>query len=249
VPGRLSGKVALITGAARGQGAAEAELFCREEARVVLADIRDAEGEAHAQALRSSGDEAIYGHLDVSVDADWDAAIGAAESEFGPLDVLVNNAGVVSFSGVADCSEEEWTEVVAVNQTGVFLGMRAAAPSMRRAGAGSIVNVSSIFAVNAVPGYFAYQSSKAAVVQMTRAAAVDLAPDRIRVNCVLPGLILTPMTETEPEEMVAANIEMTPLGRGGESEEVASGVLYLASDEASYVTGAVLPIDGGYTAQ
>ena len=139
--------------------------------------------------------------------------------------------------------------MLTVNQTGVFLGMRAATPSMRRAGGGSIVNVSSIFAVNAVRGYFAYQASKAAVVQMTRAAAVDLAPERIRVNCVLPGLILTPMTETEPEEAVATNIEMTPLGRGGEPEEVAGGVLYLASDEASYVTGAVLPIDGGYTAQ
>jgi NAD(P)-dependent dehydrogenase (short-subunit alcohol dehydrogenase family) len=241
--------VALITGAARGQGATEAEHFCREGARVVLADVRDTEGEERAAALRSAGHEALYRHLDVSLEGDWELAIGAAESEFGPLDVLVNNAGIVSFSGVADCSPEEWNEILAVNQTGVFFGMHAAMPSMRRAGAGSIVNVSSIFAVNAVRGYFAYQASKGAVVQMTRAAAVELAPDGIRVNCVLPGLIVTPMTETEPEESVAANIEMTPLGRGGEAEEVASGVLYLASDEASFVTGAVLPIDGGYTAQ
>lgn len=241
--------MALITGAARGQGATEAELFCREGARVILGDVRDTEGEQRADALRSAGHEAIYRHLDVCVNGDWDLAIGAAESEFGPLEVLVNNAGIVSFSGVGDCSPEEWNEVVAVNQTGVFLGMRAATPSMRRAGGGSIVNVSSIFAINAVRGYFAYQASKAAVVQMTRAAAVDLAPEGIRVNCVLPGLIFTPMTETEPAEAVAANVEMTPLGRGGEPEEVAGGVLYLASDEASYVTGAVLPIDGGYTAQ
>jgi NAD(P)-dependent dehydrogenase (short-subunit alcohol dehydrogenase family) len=247
--GRLAGKVALVTGAARGQGAAEAELFCREGARVVLADLRDAEGEGRAEALRSAGHEAIFRHLDVSVSGDWGLAIGAAESTFGPLDVLVNNAGVVSFAGLADCSPEEWSEVVAVNQTGVFNGMRAAAPGMRRAGAGSIVNISSIFGISAVPGYFAYQASKAAVVQMTRAAAVELAPVGIRVNCVLPGLIFTPMTETEPEEAVAANIEMTPLGRGGQPEEVAAGVLYLASDEASYVTGVALAIDGGYTVQ
>jgi 3alpha(or 20beta)-hydroxysteroid dehydrogenase len=249
VPGRLSGKVALITGAAGGQGAVEAELFCREGARVVLADVLDEDGEAHAEALRSAGHDAIYRHLHVAVPRDWDLAIGTAESEFGSLDVLVNNAGIVRFSGVADCSTEEWDEVVAVNQTGVFLGICTAAPSMRRAGGGAVVNVSSIFGVSAVPGYFAYQASKAAVLQMTRAAAVDLASDGIRVNCILPGLIFTPMTETEPEEMVAANIERTPLGRGGQPEEVASGVLYLASDEASYVTGVELPIDGGYTAQ
>jgi NAD(P)-dependent dehydrogenase (short-subunit alcohol dehydrogenase family) len=247
--GRLSGKVALITGAARGQGAVEAELFCREGARVVLADVRDSDGEEHAAALRSTGHEAVYQHLDVTLGEEWDLAIRAVDSEFGSLDVLVNNAGVVSFSGVADCSPEEWSTVVAVNQTGVFNGMQAVALGMRHAGSGSIVNVASIFAVDAVPGYFAYQASKAAVVQMTRAAAVDLAPNGIRVNCILPGLIFTPMTETEPEESVTANIEMTPLGRGGDPEEVASGVLYLASDEASYVTGAVLPIDGGYTAQ
>ena len=185
--GRLSGKVALVTGAARGQGAAEAELFCREGARVVLADLRDAEGEERAEALRSAGHDAIFRHLDVSTAGDWDLAIGDAESTFGPLDVLVNNAGVVSFAGIADCSAEEWDEVIAVNQTGVFNGMRAAAPGMRGAGAGSIVNVSSIFAVNAVPGYLAYQASKAAVLQMTRAAAVDLAPEGIRVNCFSPG--------------------------------------------------------------
>ena len=249
MPGRLQGKIALITGAARGLGAAEAELFCGEGARVLLADVLDADGEAKAEALRADGAEAIYRHLDVSDATGWASAIADAEAEFGPLDVLVNNAGIVSFAGVADASDEEWAKVVGVNQTGVFNGMRAAVPSMRRAGAGSIVNVSSIFAVNAVPGYFAYQATKGAVVQMTRAAAVDLAPDQIRVNCVLPGLIFTPMTKTEPEEMIKANIEMTPLGRGGEAEEVAPGVLFLASEEASYVTGAVLPIDGGYTAQ
>ncbi len=245
----MAGKVALVTGAARGQGAAEASLFCEEGARVMLTDVRDSEGEKLAAALRDSGHEATYRHLDVASGDDWEATVAQAESELGSLDVLVNNAGIVSFSGVAECTDDEWSKALAVNQTGVYLGMRAAARSMRRAGGGSIVNVSSIFGVNAVRGYFAYQASKGAVVQMTRAAAIDLAPERIRVNCILPGLILTEMTKSEPPEMIAENIEMTPLGRGGESDEIGPGVLYLASDEASFVTGAVLPIDGGYTAQ
>jgi cyclopentanol dehydrogenase len=243
------GKVALITGAARGQGAAEAELFCREGARVMLVDVRDSDGEKRAEALRSAGHEAIYRHLDVSISGDWEETIKQVESELGFLDVLINNAGIVSFNGVADSTDQEWSEAIAVNQTGVFFGMRAARASMRRAGAGAIVNVSSIFGINAVRGYFSYQASKGAVIQMTRAAAVDLAAEGIRVNCVLPGLIFTDMTKREPEEMVAENIEMTPLGRGGVADEVARGILFLASDEASFVTGAVLPIDGGYTAQ
>jgi cyclopentanol dehydrogenase len=249
VAGRLEGKVALVTGGARGQGAAEAELFCGEGASVVLADILDDVGEQKAEALRSAGHDAVYRHLDVSDQGQWESVVGETEAEQGKLDVLVNNAGIVNFGGVVECTDEEWSQALAVNQTGVFLGMRAAAARMRKAGAGSIVNTSSIFGVNAVRGYFAYQASKGAVVQMTRAAAVDLAPDGIRVNCVLPGLILTDMTKIEPEEAVAENIEMTPLGRGGEANEVAHGVLFLASDEASFVTGAVLPIDGGYTAQ
>jgi NAD(P)-dependent dehydrogenase (short-subunit alcohol dehydrogenase family) len=247
--GRLEGKVALITGAGRGQGAAEAELFSQEGARVILTDVRDSDGEQRAEALRAAGREATYQHLDVSSSVDWEMAIRRAEAEVGPIEVLVNNAGIVTLSGVADTADDEWNEAVAVNQTGVFFGMRAATHSMRRNGGGSIVNISSIYGVNAVPGYFAYQASKGAVVQMTRAAAIDLAPESIRVNCILPGLILTEMTKLEPEEAIARDVERTPLDRGGESSEVAHGALFLASDEASYVTGAVFPIDGGYTAQ
>ena len=247
--GRLAGKTALITGAARGQGAAEAELFGREGARVVLTDVLDEPGEGLAATLRERGIEAAYRHLDVAAAGEWDAAVRFAEESFGPLDVLVNNAGIVSFAGVAELPDAEWDRVVAVNQTGVALGMRTAAASMRRAGAGSIVNKASIYGLDGVPGYFAYQASKGAVVQMTRAAAVDLAPHGIRVNCICPGLIFTEMTKSEPPDAVADNIERTPLGRGGEAVEIATGTLYLASDEASFVTGAVLPIDGGYTAQ
>jgi cyclopentanol dehydrogenase len=247
--GRVAGRVVLITGAARGQGAAEAELFCREGARVMLTDVLDEDGEARAEELRAAGYDAIYRRLDVSSTADWESVVTDAEAEFGPLDVLVNNAGIASFGGVLDTSDEEWNKVVAVNQSGVFFGMRAASQSMRQAGAGSIVNVASIYGMRGVPGYFAYQASKGAVVQMTRAAAVDLAPAGIRVNCVLPGLILTEMTKSEPPDAVAKDIERTVLGRGGEAEEVAHGVLFLASDEASFVTGAVIPVDGGYMAQ
>jgi len=163
--------------------------------------------------------------------------------------VLVNNAGIVTLAGLADITNEEWDRAMAINQTGVFFGMRAVVPAMRRRGAGSIVNVASIFGLTGVSGYFAYQASKGAVVQMSRAAAVDLASDGIRVNCICPGLIFTDMTKLEPEAAVAENIRLTPLGRGGDPSEIASGALYLASDEASYVTGAVLPIDGGYTTQ
>lgn len=247
--GRLSGRVALITGAARGQGATEAELFAREGARVILTDVLDDAGEAHAAALRHAGLDAVYRRLDVTVASDWQAAVTFAQAEFGFVDLLVNNAGIVTFASVADASDDEWHRAVGVNQTGVFFGIRAVVPSMRRAGAGSIVNVSSVFGLTGVPGYFAYQASKGAVVQMTRAASVDLADDRIRVNCVCPGLIFTDMTKTEPESMVAENIRMTPLQRGGQSIEVARSVLFLASDDSSYITGAVLTVDGGYTAQ
>jgi NAD(P)-dependent dehydrogenase (short-subunit alcohol dehydrogenase family) len=249
VSGRLSGKVALITGAARGLGAAAAELFAGEGARVLLTDVLDGDGETLAESLRDAGHEVAYQRVDVSSTADWEDAVALTESEFDGLDVLVNNAGVVAFADVAELEDEEWERTVAVNQTGVFHGMRAAVPAMRRRGGGAIVNIASTYGVSAIPGYFAYQASKGAVVQMTRAASVDLAGDGIRVNCVLPGLILTEMTKSEPEEAVARDIERTPLGRSGEASEVAWGVLYLASDEASYVTGAALPIDGGYTAQ
>ena len=240
--------MALISGGARGQGAAEGTLFAEQGARVLLGDIRDELGEEHARALQQRGLEVRYTHLDVTSDDDWRRAVAEVESELGKLDILVNNAGVAAFAGAADVSDSEWNHVIGVNQNGVFYGMRASIPALQRAGGGSIVNIASCFAVAAVPGYFAYQASKGAVRMMSKGAAVEYAKDKIRVNTICPGLIITPMTETEPQEAVDANIRETPLGRAGEELEIAYGALYLASDESSFVTGTDLVIDGGYLA-
>jgi NAD(P)-dependent dehydrogenase (short-subunit alcohol dehydrogenase family) len=214
----------------------------------VLGDILDEVGEQQAASLRGSGLDVVYCHLDVTSAADWETAVHFVERDLGGLDVLVNNAGIAAFAGAADASDEEWERVIAVNQTGVFYGMRAAIPAMRRAGAGSIINISSAGGVVGLPGYFAYQASKGAVVMMTRGAATEYASEGIRVNSICPGLIYTDMTLGEPEEAVRANIADTPMNRGGEPIEVSYGVLYLASDESSFVTGTELVIDGGYVA-
>ncbi len=246
--GRLEGKVALITGAARGQGAAEATLFAEQGAAVLLGDIRDELGRDQAEQIAKSGGTARYLSLDVTEAEQWGDAVAYAESQFGKLDILINNAGVATFSGAVDTSDEEWRHNIGVNQTGSFYGLRACIPAMQRSGGGSIVNIASCFAFAAVPGYFAYQASKGAVVMMTKAAAVEYATHNIRVNTICPGLIITPMTETEPRDAVEANIRETPLGRAGEDIEIAYGALYLASDESSFVTGTELIIDGGYLA-
>ncbi|MFN8161741.1 MAG: glucose 1-dehydrogenase [Solirubrobacterales bacterium] len=247
--GRLQDKVAVVTGAASGMGEAEARLFAAEGARVVLADVEEQRGEQVAAEIRAAGGEAIFARADVAREEDWQELTARAEREFGAIDVLVNNAGIVALASVADCDMEEWARVVAVNQTGVFLGIGAVQTPMKARGGGAVVNTGSIWGMTGTRAYFGYQASKGAVVQMTRAAAVDLAPWGIRVNCICPGLIFTAMTESEPPAAVEENIAMTPMGRGGNASEVAAGALFLASDEASFVTGAILPIDGGYTAQ
>ena len=204
--GRLRGKVTLISGGARGQGASHGTLFAEEGAKVILADVREDEGQLLAEELRARGHEIMFTRLDVTSSADWQRAVAFAEKQYGRLDVLINNAGIVAFSSAADTSDEEWQRVLAVNQTGMFYGMRAAIPAMRRAGGGSIVNISSTLAVGAIRGYFAYQTTKAAIVMMTRAAAVEYAEDGIRFNSILPGLIYTEMTKEEPEEAVEGHI-------------------------------------------
>jgi cyclopentanol dehydrogenase len=247
---RLAGKVALISGAARGQGAAEARLFAREGATVVLGDLLDQEGRQVADAINSSAEarRALYIHLDVTRADDWANAVATAEREFGKLDVLVNNAGILHMAGVEETTEADWQRVIDVNQKGAWLGMKAAIPALRRAGGGAIVNMSSILGQVGFGGATAYQASKGAVRLLTKTAAVQYAPEQIRVNSVHPGLIDTPMTRSLPPEVVDHVVALHPMQRAGTAEEVAFGVLFLASDEASFITGAELNIDGGYTA-
>jgi cyclopentanol dehydrogenase len=246
VPERLRGKVALITGGARGMGASHGELFAEEGATVVLADVRDDLGEEAAMTFGERGLLVSYVHLDVTVSRDWAEAIATTERTHGRLDVLVNNAGIISDADAVEESEETWAQVIAVNQTGVFLGIKHAVPAMRRSGGGSIVNISSIVGVVGVEDYIAYQASKGAVRLMSRSAALSYAKDGIRVNTVCPGVVDTDMFRELPRQITDHDIRATSLGRAGRPRDVSFGVLYLASDESSFVTGAEPPIDGGY---
>jgi len=246
--GRLSGRVALITGAARGMGAADTRLFVAEGAHVVLADVLDVEGQQLARDLDCRKGRALYVHLDVTQAADWEKAVAAAEDTFGHLDILINNAGILNMAGVEATTEPEWQRIIDVNQKGVWLGMKAALPAMRRAGGGSIVNISSIYGLIGSGGAAAYHSTKGAIRILTKTAAAEFAPSNIRVNSIHPGLITTPMVAPIPTDFHKQIISMGCIKREGRPEEVAYGVLFLASDESSYITGSELVIDGGYTA-
>ena len=247
---RLEGKVALISGGARGMGAEEALLFAREGAKVVVCDVLEAEGRAVAASI--PGGQAIFARLDVTKEADWQRAVSLAEEIYKRLDILVNNAGVSAVGGIEDTTAEGWDRVMEVNAKGVFLGTKYAIPAMQRAGGGSIINISSQLGIVAMsessPQYIA---SKGAVRLLTKSTAIQYAADGIRCNSVHPGPIVTPMTDfrrSDPavRELMTSRI---PLGRYGEAIDVAYGVLYLASDEASFVTGSELVIDGGWVAQ
>jgi cyclopentanol dehydrogenase len=246
---RLEGKVALISGAARGQGAVHAELFANEGASVVLGDILEKEVRFVADEIRAGGGAAEATLLDVTRQEDWIAAVELTERTFGRLDVLVNNAGIIDEGGAVDEELDAWHRVIAVNQTGMFLGMKHAVPAMRRAGGGSIINVSSTLGVVGADDYIAYQATKGAVRQMTRSAALSYVKDGIRVNTICPGFIETPMTDDLEDEIRDHDIGMTPMARAGKPIEVSYAVLYLASDESSFVTGSDLVVDGGYLAQ
>ncbi|MBK8133062.1 MAG: glucose 1-dehydrogenase [Gammaproteobacteria bacterium] len=243
----LNGKVALITGAARGQGAAEARLFAQRGAKVVLCDILDSEGQAVAAEI---GANATYVRLDVTSEASWQAAVKAAVGKFGKLNVLVNNAGIVKVTNLADCPLDEYMQVIQVNQVGVFLGMKTVVPAMKQAGGGSIVNISSIDGLIGMTGGTAYCASKFAVRGMTKVAALELGKDGIRVNSIHPGGILTPMiTGAGLDAQTAGEIfGRVPLQRIGQPEEIATLAAYLASDDASYSTGSEFIADGGLTA-
>jgi NAD(P)-dependent dehydrogenase (short-subunit alcohol dehydrogenase family) len=248
--GRVQDKVAIVTGAARGQGESHARLFAQEGARVLLTDVLDDQGEAVAAELREAGHDAHYVRLDVSSEEGWVAVIKAAEDRWGRVDILVNNAGIVgTMKSVADEPLDGWLKKTAINQQGVFLGIKHGAPAIERSGGGAIVNTCSINGTVGNPGGFSYQASKGAVKMMTRAAAMEYAARGVRVNSVSPGLVMTSMAEEEGEESNREFSEATPMKRGAQPIEISYGVLYLASDEASYVTGADLLIDGGYTAQ
>src|SRR4051812_937111 len=242
---RLDDRTALITGGARGQGAAHGRRLAEEGAAVILADIPDAEGEAHAETLRTAGHRAHYEHLDVANPEAWQATVRAAEKRFGRLDILVNNAGVVRVAPIVEENDDGWQSTMEVNATGVFYGMRAAIPALRRTGGGSIINVASIYGPVGAPGYVAYTASKGAGIAMTKVAALEHAHERIRVNAICPGPVRSPMSEQEGD----ASVDITPPRRRAEPEEIAAAVAFLASDDAIYMTGAELAVDGGYLAR
>ena len=242
--GRLDGKVALVTGGARGQGEAEVRLFAAEGARVVVSDVLVDEGEALAKEL---GDSVAFNRHDVSSEEEWAAAMAFTLERFGALHVLVNNAGISYGAPIAKHSLASYEQLVAVNQIGVFLGIRAAIAPMTEAGGGSIVNISSGAGLRATKYILGYAATKYAVTGMTACAALELARNGIRVNSIHPGVIDTPMVAGTTPEMTAAMVKATPLRRFGQPVEIARVALFLASDESSYMTGAHVPVDGGLT--
>ena len=248
---RLNGKVALITGAARGQGAAEARMFAQEGAKVILADVTDQEGIAVAAEIAEAGGDAIFVHLDVANEDEWYAAIQSGVAAFGKLDILVNNAGIWRRGHVMETSPEQWDDIMDVNAKGVFLGTKAAIPEMRKAGGGSIVNISSTAGLVGSKTSAAYSASKGAVRIFSKSTAVQYASEGIRANSIHPGPIDTDMGDQVWPDATSreASISRTALARIGTANDIAYGALYLASDESSFVTGSELVIDGGVTAQ
>lgn len=240
---RLASKTILISGGARGQGAAEARLFVAEGARVVIGDVLEAEGRQLAAEL---GDAATFVRHDVTNEADWMAAVDMAEA-MGGLHGLVNNAGIYQPATLMETDAALFERHMRINQLGCFLGMKAVVAAMERSGGGSIVNVSSVAGLRGSPGAFAYSATKWALRGMTKSAAVDLAPRRIRVNSIHPGPIDTEMLKVRTAEQNERRLRLVPMKRMGTAEEVASLVLYLLSDESGYITGAEVAIDGGAT--
>jgi meso-butanediol dehydrogenase / (S,S)-butanediol dehydrogenase / diacetyl reductase len=250
---RLEGKVCVVTGGAAGIGEAIAVRLAEEGARVAVADI-DGEGALRlADRLRDVAGDALGGRVDVAVSAQVADFIEATAGRFGRLDAIVNNAGVAIPGGAADMAEEDWDRVVAVNLKGVWAGMKHAIPHLRAAGGGSIVNMSSVQALVGFPGWAGYAATKGAIIALTQQAAVEYGPENIRVNCLAPGTIMTPMnqeifrTAPDPDQLIAMWNASHALRRFGESSEVASAAAFLVSDDASFVTGACLRVDGGLT--
>ncbi len=246
---KLEGKVAIISGGAGAMGATEAKMFASEGARVVIGDV--VSGESVARKIEDRGGQALFCSLDVTREDDWVRAVELAEDRYGPVDVLVNNAGVFRTTVIHETPVEEWEDIMAINARGVFLGTKSVVPSMRRSGGGSIVNISSTAGLvgNALEG--AYTASKGAVRLFTKSSALHYAAEGIRVNSVHPGLIDTKMVDFIMEDPVQGPLVLSrvPMKRMGTAEEVAQVVMFLASDDSSYVTGSEYVVDGGYSAQ
>ena len=250
--GRLDGKVVLISGGARGQGATEAKMMANEGAKVVFGDILDDEGKKVEAEIAELGLEATYVHLDVTTEADWISAVEIAVNRYGKLDILVNNAGILIRKSIEETTEEDWDRIMAINAKGVFFGTKHSIPAMRQTGGGSIVNISSTAGlVGSLDGSPSYTATKGAVRLFTKATAIQYAKENIRCNSVHPGPVDTEMikdTMSDPKRM-ERRMQRLPLKKIGTVEDIAYGVIYLASDEASFVTGAELVIDGGTTAE
>lgn len=242
--GRLENKVALITGGARGQGAAEAQLFIREGARVFLCDVLEKQGRALASEISAIG-QASFLHLDVANASAWQSVVSQIEAEAGRLDILINNAGTNIRHALTRTTREEWDRMLNVNLTGQFLGIQACASLMKSTGGGSIVNLGSTAGIMGHP-VAGYSTSKWGVRGLTKAAAMELAPDNIRVNALHPGIVATPMMDPD-SALFRYLVELTPLGRAAQPEEMAEVVLFLASDAASFLTGIDLAADGGFS--
>jgi NAD(P)-dependent dehydrogenase (short-subunit alcohol dehydrogenase family) len=248
---RLEGKVALISGGARGQGAVEARMFAEEGASVVIGDILDDQGRQTEAELQELGYNVTYVHLDVTSESDWQSAVRTALDAYGKLDILLNNAGILIRKNIEETTEADWDRIFAVNSKGVFLGTKAAIPAMRENGGGSIINISSTAGLVGSPnGSASYTATKGSVRLFTKSTAIQHARDGIRCNSIHPGPIETDMiadTLNDPDNM-ALRMQRLPLGRVGKPSEIAYGAIYLASDESSFVTGSEVVIDGGTTA-
>ena len=248
---RLQNKVALISGGAKGMGAVEAKLFAKEGAKVVIGDVLETEGKQIEAEINETGGECLFVPLDVTDENQWNTAVAATLGRFGKLDILINNAGIFRSGTVEETSSAEWDQVMDINAKGVFLGAKAAIPAMREAGGGSIINLSSVAGLVGAAYSTAYSASKGAVRLFTKSTAIQYATDGVRCNSIHPGVIQTDMTKEAiaDSQFKAQRLDPTPLARLGQPEDVAYGALYLASDESSFVTGAELVIDGGWTAQ
>ena len=248
--GRVSGKVALVTGGSMGMGESHCKLLAREGAKVIVTDVAVDAGEAVAKAILDAGGEAMFLHHDVASEADWMAVVDKAVGAFGKIDILVNNAGIVVFKPNNETTTAEWDRVMSVNSTGVFLGCKHIVPAMKKAGGGSIVNISSISGMVGMVSQAAYQASKGAVRMLTKSCAVDYAQYNIRVNAVHPGAVRTPIINVlgDDTSMIDALVATTIMKRMADPIELSYAVLLLASDESSYMTGSELVVDGGWTA-